>query len=276
MHPDPEAVSVVVPYGKRDGDIERCVRSALAQGHAPQQVLVVANHAVDAGEACSRLGSIADDPRLRIVDGSACRNANQARNLGARLAATPWIALLDSDDWWDPQHLQQALDVARAQRADMVYGSIRVHGPADNIVLEACHFRRLGTPENYLLSYLPAQTSSYVFRRELVERQPWAEHLRRHQDYEWFARVAQHFVLAAAPVPTVHVEWLDERRHKYHRDCWNVVGAWRGVVDYANFRRHHRALLRSAIRSRDGFSLPLALWYLLDPLRPRRAFRGRA
>lgn len=277
-HRPPEDVSVVIPCGKLEGDLVRCVESAAAQRPPPREILVVANHRVSAAAARERLAEARTcGVPLRIVDGAGCKHANDARNLGARLAGSAWIALLDSDDWWAPDHLAAcaaAVETAQAAAApvDFVYGSIRVITARGEQLLRAEHFSTLVTPENYLLSYRPAQTSSFVVRRALMLAEPWASDLRRHQDYEWFARIARRVRVAVNPAADVNVEWLAERRHRAHRDCWSVVAPWRPRVRRHAFRRHHRNLIKSALKSHDPYALRLVWYYAADALRGERAF----
>lgn len=46
-------------------------------------------------------------------------------------ARTPWVALLDDDDWMYPDHLEQLLTCAEATRADYVFSYFDVIGGAD-------------------------------------------------------------------------------------------------------------------------------------------------
>jgi len=256
--------SVVIPYGKLAGDIRRCVVSALSQTAPAAEVLVLINGAVNPEYAAHLLEDVLNDPKLKLIDARGCTNANQARNLGIRLATSEWIATLDSDDWWEIDHLEKSFDVVTAKRShcELIYGSIRIWRSAASQVLMAEDYRCLGTPENYLLSYRPASACTYVFTRDLGIKQPWDESLRRHQDYEWFARVAKVCQIGVNANPTVNVEWSEERRHKFHADCWRVVSNWRELVDQEAFRRHHRRLVRSSLLSLDPFALRLLIEYI--------------
>lgn len=266
--------AVVIPFGKLEGDIVRCVASALAQSLPARQVLVIANNKVSVDAAREKLAAFAGRPELRVIDGARCRNANDARNLGCQQTDTEWLALLDSDDWWGPDHLASSLAVVETapEAVDFVYGSIRVVSSRGSDLLRAEHFSAESTAENYLLSYRPAQTSTYVVRRALMLAHPWAPGLRRHQDYEWFARITQLCRTAVNPEASVFVEWLAERRHKAHGDCWSVVAPWRPKVHRREFRKHHRNLIKSALRSRDPYVFRLVWFYAADALRGNSAF----
>jgi len=92
-------VSVVIPAYNREAIIGRAVLSALNQRpHRAAEVIVVDDGSTDAtAEVAERLGA-------RVI-----RQENKgeggARNAGVAAATSTWIAFLDSDDEWLPQHL---------------------------------------------------------------------------------------------------------------------------------------------------------------------------
>jgi glycosyltransferase involved in cell wall biosynthesis len=51
-------------------------------------------------------------------------------NLASELASGQWIAPLDDDDAFVPDHIEALVGAARAQRAEVVYGNILQHPAA--------------------------------------------------------------------------------------------------------------------------------------------------
>ena len=93
--------SVVIPlYNKRDF-IVRTVESVLRQSYADFELIIVDDGSTDG--SVEQLARICD-PRLRLI-----RQANTgkgaARNRGMRDSRRGWIAFLDADDYWFPDHL---------------------------------------------------------------------------------------------------------------------------------------------------------------------------
>lgn len=91
-------VTAVIPVHVprlRDGSLRRAVDSVLNQQH-PVDAIAIAVDATHAGAAATR---------QRALD----------------MATTDWVAFLDSDDWWHPNHLQTLTELADTSGADYVY-----------------------------------------------------------------------------------------------------------------------------------------------------------
>lgn len=103
--PPPTAlVATVIATHRRPDALRAAVRSALAQTVRDQVVIVV-----DDGAG---LPDLPDDPRLFAV--SLARNtavAGVVRNVGIRLTRSRYVAFLDDDNLWEPDHLERALAV---------------------------------------------------------------------------------------------------------------------------------------------------------------------
>lgn len=244
-------ISVVIPWGKAAGNIIRCLSSVLAQTLAPKQVIVAVNGSVSLAEV-DRLKREISSPLVTYCLMRGCRNANIARNYGAALAGTEWIAYLDSDDWWDPEHLARSIAVLDATEADFLYSGmkeLRVDG--SQRILVASDYRACDGMENYLLEHRPAQTSSFVVRRSCVLAEPWCFDLKRHQDYEFIARHAEKYHGVFKADVTVNVDWSMPTRHKNHGDCFRVTRGFRGKVRPELLDRHCVLLWKSALRCFD-------------------------
>ncbi len=96
-------VSVIIPTFNRRETILRAVESALGQTRPPLEVIVV-----DDGSTDGTREVVEGRPGVRYVWQANQRQA-AARNTGLSLARGEVIATLDSDDWWDADHLERAL-----------------------------------------------------------------------------------------------------------------------------------------------------------------------
>jgi hypothetical protein len=129
----------IATHNRCDVLLGRTIPSVLAQTHENLEIIVVGDGCNDDTEAAiARLA----DPRVRFValpqPGAYPTDpvkrwmvaGSPAMNLGARQAGGQWIAPLDDDDVFTPDHLRVLLDAALADGYEMVYGKFRCNLPA--------------------------------------------------------------------------------------------------------------------------------------------------
>ncbi len=136
--PDP-LVSVIMPtFDRADMLLERSIPSVLAQTHENFEIVVVGDGAPETVGAA--LGSIGD-PRIRYFN-STVRGPYPARPEHAwMVVGTPpfnramaeargrWLAPLDDDDSFTPDHIELLLAAARERRLELAYGRLRCRYP---------------------------------------------------------------------------------------------------------------------------------------------------
>ena len=98
--------SVIVPLFNKEQFIERTLQSVFAQTYADYELIVVDDGSTDESFniAIQTIGQ--DAPNRQII-----RQKNSgvaaARNNGAALSKGEYICFLDSDDWWEPDFLEE-------------------------------------------------------------------------------------------------------------------------------------------------------------------------
>jgi succinoglycan biosynthesis protein ExoW len=124
-------IGVVIPYYQREaGLLRRALNSVATQDHRPIQVVVV-------DDGSPRPAAEEITPELRdalsglTVIVQANRGISGARNaaLDALAGDVSAVALLDSDDYWEPSHLRQAA-AALHLGADFFFSNSRFEGAA--------------------------------------------------------------------------------------------------------------------------------------------------
>lgn len=94
--------SVVIPLYNKIGQIAATLASVRAQTMPPREVIVIDNGSTDGSmEAVAALSH----PGLRLLH-EETRGPGPARNRGIAEAQCDWIAFLDADDLWSPNHLE--------------------------------------------------------------------------------------------------------------------------------------------------------------------------
>jgi glycosyltransferase involved in cell wall biosynthesis len=185
------AVTVIMPAYNVEAYVGEALRSVLAQTFTDFEVVVVDDGSTD-GTASVVAACAAADPRVRLVR-QANRGLAGARNTALRMARGELLALLDSDDLWEPDFLAEQVGILRERPGvDIVTGNGWIMGgPQDGELARPCPD---GRPEPDLASILGDEFSVFimsVFRRRVYEVVGcFDETLRTNEDYEFWLRAA--------------------------------------------------------------------------------------
>lgn len=102
-------ITAIIPTFNRAHVLRRAIDSVLNQTLQASQVVVVDDGSTDeTGRICAEYTGRIEYVRQENAGASA------ARNLGVTLARHPWIAFLDSDDYWTGSHLERMSAAVRA------------------------------------------------------------------------------------------------------------------------------------------------------------------
>jgi glycosyltransferase involved in cell wall biosynthesis len=115
-------ISVVIPMYNRADLMTETLEAVLSQTMPAADVIVVDDGSTD--EEVAKLRRFAN--AIQIV-----RQHNQgvqrARNVGIRHATTPWVALCDTDDVWQPDWLERITALRSADpKIDFIFGNFRI------------------------------------------------------------------------------------------------------------------------------------------------------
>jgi glycosyltransferase involved in cell wall biosynthesis len=117
-----DPVSVVMPTRDRWVLATLALESVLAQEEVDLEVIVV-----DDGSRGPAVRS-EDDPRVRVLRHERSAGVARARDAGLREARHPWVAFLDDDDLWSPEHLRLALTAADSDAPWAYSGQVVIDG----------------------------------------------------------------------------------------------------------------------------------------------------
>jgi succinoglycan biosynthesis protein ExoO len=221
--------AIVVPLYNKRPHIERALDSVFAQTDAPAEIFVVDDASTDGG-----LDQVVRyrDERLKILRRSEPGPGGYAaRNMAILRAQSDWVAFLDADDAWAPDHLATIRDtIAHSQQADRIscvfagYSNIYPDGRTES----DRYTRHAGRREPRTLDFAallaawldlkecPIWTSASAFRRQaLIDAGLFpAGRCARGGDKDLWLRVAHSGGLAVAAPRTTAI---------YHRDATNMV-----------------------------------------------------
>ncbi len=93
-------ISVVIPAYNRANTISRAIKSVLEQTYMPFEIIIIDDGSNDSTAEVA--GSFGNSVRVLKQLNS---GVSVARNRGVSEARSEWVAFLDSDDYWTPNHL---------------------------------------------------------------------------------------------------------------------------------------------------------------------------
>lgn len=126
MSRDAPRVSVVIPVYNSAPTLERAVTSALAQTLVSLELLMVNDGSRDHSLALARRLA-AGDPRARVINLPENCGKAHAMNRAIAEAAGEWIAMLDADDWYEPERLATLTAAASRHGVALAADNQRFH-----------------------------------------------------------------------------------------------------------------------------------------------------
>jgi glycosyltransferase involved in cell wall biosynthesis len=221
-------VAVVIPVFNKERHVERAIRSALSQTLAPAQILIVDDASTDGSS--EKIASFSNSAITVLRRQTPGPGGYAARNAGIEAATTEWIAFLDADDAWAPDHLQSVANAISRNGDDATIGCVftgfnNIH-PDGRTLLDA-YTRKAGRSRDQRLDFTkflnawidlrvcPVWTSASTFRRRvLLEAGLFpAGRCSRGGDKDLWLRAAHRADLLACPSVTA----------TYYRDSINMV-----------------------------------------------------
>jgi glycosyltransferase involved in cell wall biosynthesis len=184
-------VSIIMPAYNVEPYVGEAIRSALAQTYSDFELIVVDDGSKDGTAEVVRRRA-REDPRIHLVQ-QANRGLAGARNSALRAARGAFIALLDSDDLWEPDFLAEQMAILEARPdVDIVTGNGWCLGGAQHGQLARPFPDPRPAPDP--ASIIGDEWSVFimsVFRRRVYTMiGPFDEDMRSNEDYDFWLRAA--------------------------------------------------------------------------------------
>jgi succinoglycan biosynthesis protein ExoO len=112
-------VSVIIPVYNSAGTLARAAQSALRQTQFDLELLIVDDGSRDGSLAEARAIAAADS-RARVIALPDNRGKPHAMNRAIAEANGAWIAVLDADDWYEPDRLATLIAAAEANDVPLI------------------------------------------------------------------------------------------------------------------------------------------------------------
>lgn len=228
---DGPLVSVVMPTYNRASFLDEAIGSVRDQSWKNWELLLVDDRSTD-GTAELVSAMAAREPRIRYLKNDRTPGSGGARNRGIAEAQGDFVAFLDSDDRWYPQHLERVLarfaahpdvslvgcDHCRINRAsgerktasEYMFELIEIweKDPIARGIMRGDEIRRdiqeICRREQFvtfvIAEILWLQTSTVVIRREVFDEVgAFNEQLPRTEDYDLWLRISARFRIGFEP-----------------------------------------------------------------------------
>jgi len=132
-------VSVIIPAYRAAALIGEALASVTAQTYLDWEIVVVEDGTDDGTAALlAELANSWGADRVRYHRHTVNQGLSATRNTAIQLARGQYIALLDHDDLWQPQHLTRAVATLEAQQADLTYAQARFFEDGSHRSLGLC------------------------------------------------------------------------------------------------------------------------------------------
>ncbi len=184
-------ITVIIPTFNREHSVIKAIDSSLKQsGSFFVEVIVVDDGSTDNTELAIQtiFGCNVNVKYVKLKNGGACR----ARNTGIKLAESDFVALLDSDDVFLPNHLASALDIfEKDAKTDVYFSRVKVQRGDDIHVIKPTSFYETGeNMSEYLFckrGFVP--TITLVLRTDVAKSILYDESLMMGQDTDFAIRL---------------------------------------------------------------------------------------
>jgi succinoglycan biosynthesis protein ExoO len=116
IHNNPE-ISIIIPTYNTEDYLPQALESVLEQTFTNFEIIVVDDASTD---ATFEIAKSYQDLRIRVLRNHQNLGAAATRNCAIKNAQGQWIALLDSDDFYEPKRLETLVKAAQESEADLL------------------------------------------------------------------------------------------------------------------------------------------------------------
>ena len=120
MQNDFGLISIIMAAYNAEKTIEQAINSVLSQTYTNFELLVVNDCSKDRTVVLVK-DIVAKDSRVRLISNVKNSGVSYTRKHGLEEAKGDWIAILDSDDAWEPEKLEKQIELQRRTNADLLF-----------------------------------------------------------------------------------------------------------------------------------------------------------
>lgn len=201
-----DLISVVIPTKNRKVQLKRAVNSVLKQTHHKLELIIVDDNSTDDTEEYISSLIKSDSRTIEYIKNSESKGGAVSRNIGSTHAIGKYIAFLDSDDEWAPEHLEKSLRYIKKAEVEASFSDYTVINEAGDAQEYTNQVDGSVDLHNLLFSRrIDPRTSSFLFLREQFEKIKFDEKQNKHQDWDVALRFSKNFKMGCTAENTVNI-----------------------------------------------------------------------
>ena len=200
--------SIVIPLFNKENYIKKTLQSVLSQSYKNFEVIVINDGSTD--NSLEIIKKIKDD-RIRVFN-QKNQGASTARNNGVRKAKFEWVALLDADDIWFKNHLEELYSaIQKLPEAEVISTAyqIELH---HNFIKQPAFSKTPPEQISYIDNYFTFSlidplfwTSTLAFKKSCFTKiGGFDERIKSGQDSDLICRFALKYILGYNPKITLN------------------------------------------------------------------------
>ncbi|MGD0480649.1 MAG: glycosyltransferase family 2 protein [Terracidiphilus sp.] len=265
-------VSVIMPACNAERTIGKALESVRAQTYQNWEIIVVNDGGTDAtGRMVAEFAQ--HTPRnVMLLEHAQSRGPSAARNIAMKAAKGEYLAFLDADDIWMPEHLGRLCAVLDSGKADLAYagGYVFRETPSGEIELLPIDTIEVKNPRQDLFRRNYFNTSAAAITRQLMEaagdfdESIWAG---EEWDY-WIRAAALGFAIAST----------EEQTYYYRKSAGSLSAVPAKMAESSGrmFEKHRQCGILSegeiVARARASYFAAGRMYWREDPAAASRMF----
>lgn len=230
-------VSVIIPCYNREEYIKQTINSVLEQTYKKIEIIVIDDGSTDnTREILDSYGN-----QIQVLEHPNRQNKGQsaAINLGIKKSFGKYIAILDSDDYWDPTKIEKQIDFLNLNpKYGVVYANgfqVDANGKNKSKIFDTNHVQT-NNPEDILLNSYFNIPSNALIKKDIFKKAGYFdERLRSAQDHDMAIRLSE----------VSKIVYLNEtlwyyRRHDDSQSGKHILRRWQnGFYVLANAKKRY-------------------------------------
>jgi len=201
-------VSVIIPTYNRSDLLKNAIESVLTQDYKNMEIIIVN----DAGDDVSTVVSSFSDPRLQYISHPENKGCSATRNTGIQNAKGKYIAYLDDDDIYYPNHISTLVEYLERHNAHIAYtDTYKREECVENGEIKVVR-KEIENSQDYDQIALYTENLAPLLcvmhkKKCLIKSGLFDEYLNRDESWDLLLRLSAHYTFAHIPSPTSEYRW---------------------------------------------------------------------